>query len=431
MKKALFIPLLMAASLSLASCGNNSANNKQKLEITGLGISADDGFIGAFKAENPDIDVVISDLNDNTDSNMGLKRLSASLASDSCGDIVILNRFVNSESLTKNDMLLDMNELDCIKERKDDILPNIIETYETDGKMYSMTTGFNIYSFICKTDTIDADKWNLNDFCSAVRPFADRGQDLFANHTQSCFEQILYDIVAVPENTGYIHENYEKITSMMDSMKELLEISNSVNNFNYPKSDLMNGNVLFDDEYIGNFDTYYTIKKAYFNDDITLLGSPSENNELKISPDIEFAVLRNAKHKEAAEKFISYYLSDEYQNKQVTAGYFFPVTKAAFDKEYEYALSDKCYDTDGNVIGDKENTCYVDDVKADIGIPSESDISEMYNIASSVTGTVKTDLSVYTIISERINDFWNDEISAEEYLDNLITRLDLYYSESK
>ena len=47
MKKALFIPLLMAASLSLASCGNNSANNKQKLEITGLGISADDGFIGA------------------------------------------------------------------------------------------------------------------------------------------------------------------------------------------------------------------------------------------------------------------------------------------------------------------------------------------------------------------------------------------------
>ena len=83
------------------------------------------------------------------------------------------------------------------------------------------------------------------------------------------------------------------------------------------------------------------------------------------------------------------------------------------------------------MIGDKENTCYVDDVKADIGIPSESDISEMYNIASSVTGTVKTDLSVYTIISERINDFWNDEISAEEYLDNLIMKLDLYYSESK
>jgi hypothetical protein len=55
----------------------------------------------------------------------------------------------------------------------------------------------------------------------------------------------------------------------------------------------------------------------------------------------------------------------------------------------------------------------------------------MYNIASSVTGTVKTDLSVYTIISERINDFWNDEISAEEYLDNLIMKLDLYYSESK
>ena len=72
MKKALFIPLLMAASLSLASCGNNSANNKQKLEITGLGISADDGFIGAFKAENPDIDVVTTyndiDLLDNDDN---------------------------------------------------------------------------------------------------------------------------------------------------------------------------------------------------------------------------------------------------------------------------------------------------------------------------------------------------------------------------
>ena len=67
MKKTLFIPLIIAASLSLASCGNSSADKNQTLEITGLGLNADEGFIGAFKADNPDINVVINDFNDDTD----------------------------------------------------------------------------------------------------------------------------------------------------------------------------------------------------------------------------------------------------------------------------------------------------------------------------------------------------------------------------
>lgn len=428
MKKIICIPLIAAALSCLASCGKQ-ADNQSVLEITGIGISGECGFISEFQAKNPDIKVVLNDYSDDAAPDTGIKRLGASIASENGGDIVIFNRFLDADNFIDKGMLMDLNELDCIKERKDDILPNIIESYEKDGKMYSMTTGFNIYAFACKADTISAEDWNINDFCSTAAPFIKNGDDLFANHSQSCYEQMFYDLAASSGSAEYVQNNFDKLTAMLDSMKEMLNISNSIGNFNFAESCYADDTVLFNDTYIGSFDTYYTLKKLYFNDEINLLGTPAEESTLRIAPEIEFAVMNDAKNKEAAEKFISFYLSDEYQTSNMLSGYYFPVISSVLDKEYEHTLSDKLYDQNDNVVGDKENIEFIGNQKVDIGIPSEDDIREMYDIVRSVKGIEKTDAVIYSIVSEKINDFWSGAISSEDYLSEVIDKLNTYYSE--
>ena len=139
--------------------------------------------------------------------------------------------------------------------------------------------------------------------------------------------------------------------------------------------------------------------------------------------------MNDAKNKEAAEKFISFYLSDEYQTSNMLSGYYFPVISSVLDKEYEHTLSDKLYDQNDNVVGDKENIEFIGNQKVDIGIPSEDDIREMYDIVRSVKGIEKTDAVIYSIVSEKINDFWSGAISSEDYLSEVFDKLNTYYSE--
>ena len=110
-----------------------------------------------------------------------------------------------------------------------------------------------------------------------------------------------------------------------------------------------------------DFNTYNSLKKATFGEDITLIGFPSDNKQgSAISADLSFAISSKSKNKDGAWEFLRYYLTDEYQD---SISYNWPISLKRLEAMGEEAMQKPYYeDENGNKI-EYDNTAYINGVE--------------------------------------------------------------------
>ena len=168
-------------------------------------------------------------------------------------------------------------------------MPNILEASTINDKIPSISPEFHVYTFAAKTKYCDKENWTFDDMVSTYESLPDGMKLTKSDSKENIFSMFAY------MSSSFI--DYEKGTCSFDSPEfiQLLEFANRFPDaddvidwetatedemekyWNDNETAYLNDKALLNQVYMYDFREYARERTAIFNDDITLVGSPSSD----------------------------------------------------------------------------------------------------------------------------------------------------------
>ncbi len=380
-----------------------------------------------------------------TSINSPEKQLQLDIAAGKTFDIVCMNGqsslFTN---LGKKGALTDLYEL-MGKDgtvAKDDIVPNVLEAGEIDGKLVSLSPTFSVNSFAAKKKFADKENWTLDDLIETFNSLPD-DMRLFQYHQEksSIFQQFVM-------TGGFV--DYENAKCSFDSEEclKLLEFCNGLEDYEEPDYENMtdeemndyqmeiqlairNDKALLCSFSIYNLREYARTKYGEFDGDMCLVGYPSnDGNGANVTTNTSFAIMANSSNKDAAWSFISEFFTDDYQSGDNI--YEIPTLKSAFSKKLDDTMSKPYWIDENGKKQEYDDTYYTGSDDEGIKIPplskEERDELETYILSAKPKGWTYNE-ELFNIVAEESEAYFKGERSAQETLDLIQSRCSIILSE--
>lgn len=336
---------------------------------------------------------------------------------------------------------------------KEDILPNIREGLERNGKMVMITPEFS-FNTVPANPKVQGVKenWSLDDF-----------YETYKNK---------------PENiNAFSYEEFEpRISFFVQAIKDFYFIDYDKAECSFNSPDYINALKFFNDNNIGlttseyeaysgdmgliSYENEFFEGKTYCNfgsasiqyfgsifednrvNNSILAGFPNNNGESGsyITLGRSYGIFANANNKEGAWSFLKTLVSDEYYS-STEHYYCFPILEKYFDERAETTMGKfPTFETDENYMIISNDVIYEDwEFKRYNGngeevfqLTPEPFTQEEYEYYSNLVKTAKVvrfDGQVETIYFEELLKCFNNELSAEETAEHIQERVSLYLSE--
>ena len=319
---------------------------------------------------------------------------------------------------------------------KENYLPNVLEAFSQNGKLYSITPSFSIQTVVGAASDVGTENgWTMADYIALAEKNPDK--QLFAEMTRDSFlyNQLSYCI------GSYVDKSTGKCSFNSDGFKQLLEVANT-----YPKE--INWDELYADDsywmdrdkqyrekkvllyqdYISSFEGLRENEQGRFGETITYVGYPCENkNGSVIMPDNEFAITAKAKNPDGAWEFVKYFLTEEYQNS--VSG--LPIMESAYAGLMEKAKEKPFYMDENDVKQEYDRTYWLGDQEIKIGVNTDEDNEKLMNFIKSVNCKQSYDKELVKIITEEAEAYFSGQKSVDEVADIIQNRASTYISESR
>ena len=325
----------------------------------------------------------------------------------------------------------------------DDIMPNVLSASKIDGKLYSLSPSFGVTTMACKTKFFDKENWTLDEMIDTYHEHPDMQLCRYGNSKESAFELICGSMV-----DKFI--DYEKAECHFDSddFKKVLEFCNEFPDedeeidwenasqdeieayWNEQDTLLLNDKALLDTVNLYTFTEYGVEKDAYFNDDITLVGIPSnDGNGAILSFNNSMAVLESSQSKDACWAFIKEFFTEEYQtNNQYSSE--LPSLVSAFEKKAEESMSKPYYlDENGKKV-EYDNTYFINGKEINVKPLTKEQkdfVVDYIKKADRVTGGFSDD--VREIVVEEVTKYFKGEADSQQAIDKIQSRVGILISE--
>ncbi|MDE6666303.1 MAG: extracellular solute-binding protein [Ruminococcus sp.] len=325
---------------------------------------------------------------------------------------------------------------------KDDIMPNVLKASEIKGKIYSLSPNFSVNTLACKTKFFDKENWTLDEMIDTYHEHPDMQLIRYGNSKEATFE------LASAMMSQFI--DYEKAECHFDSddFKKLLEFCNE-----FPDEDeqinwetatqdemeaywnemevlCLNDKALLDSVYLSDLKEYGTEKTVYFNDDITLVGVPSEDgNGSRLSFGNSMAILESSPSKDACWEFMKQFFTDEYYENDMYS-YNLPTLTSAFEKKADDSMEKPYYlDEDGNKV-EYDNTYWVNGHEVNVKPLTKEERDFVVDYIKNTTKPV-TDVSddVREIIRDEVTKYFKGEADSQQAVDKIQSRVGILLSE--
>ena len=355
-----------------------------------------DKLIGAFKKAYPEyeIEVVTYEGPDGADI------LLTEIISGNAPDLLDMESLELSPYVEKK-MLEDLNKY--LNDSDIDFIPNILGALELDGKLYSLPSSFRISTFITELSLVpNKTQWTLEEM-NEIFNYSGKEHKFESFITKN--ELLIYVCRYFAENSV----NYNEGTCSFDNEEFInwLELCNEMNESYDSISDPeeYDSYALLRTCWVENFDSVHNPARLY-GDNYTYIGFPDDNSNgaLFRFPDVRLAMSNQSQHKEAAWKFISTILTEEYQY----STQFFPISQSVFDKRLALSI-------DRNKKGEEGLT--------------EADAEKLTNLINSTTTADKHDFPLQEIIMEEAAYYFNGAKTAEETVHNIQSRSSIFLAE--
>lgn len=371
------------------------------------------------------------------DYNAGITRLNADIVSGKVPDILLLDESMPVESYMNKGLFEDLNpyiekdsELDI-----NNFMPNIIEAFSQNGKLYIMVPNFSIRTLVAKTSEVGPERgWTVQE-AMALWDSKPEGTEFLNGSTQaemldSCMRMASSQFI--DPKTGKCSFDSEEFIQMLEFInrfpKELGDDYYSDEYWENYDSQWREGKVLTSYSYIGDFRSYNMTKKATFGEDITLIGFPSSDGDGSVLvPGNQFAMSSKSKNKEGAWKFMRTFITEEYQSE--IYGFTLSITQL---KERAKQAMEKPYFEDEN--GNREeydDISYIGGVEVVIDPMTQQEADELLNLLYSFRQISRYDEALDQIISEEAAAYFAGQKSAKDVAGIIQSRAQIYVNETR
>lgn len=377
-----------------------------------------------------------------------MKQLKMDIISGNAPDIIFMDDINTIKELGEKGALADLYSLmeNDSEINKDTFLPNILQAFESgDGKLYALTTGFEVDTIFAKTSACDKENWTIDDMISLYDNAPASYTRLYDHKTKNDIFQTL-----ISNDSDLI--DYEKVECHFDSddFLKILEFSNRfVDEVDMPSK--------ADGEYEELQQYYYDLSnaikddKAYIDtihlDDIdggygferdlvaggvpiTFVGYPSNNGQGgKLAVHSTYSISSTCPNKEGAWLFLrTLFTKDNQTNStqdQRSAGYHygFSVRRDIFEQQMDKTMYFIDFET-----GEKSDTRMNKGEEYHALSQPERDHLEEY-ILNCHTLKNTLDDEIYNICLEESAAYFAGEISANEAADRIQNRVQIIISE--
>ncbi len=325
---------------------------------------------------------------------------------------------------------------------REDFVDNILENFETDGKLYGMVPFFKIMSLIANPVCINVDKVTFSQLKEMYEENRENGEiEVYNGLTKS---YLLYYCI-IPSIENFVDMQSHTCNFVNDDFIQLLEFSaqfddNYMGNYDQLFEDydkLQEGKMyLFFNGPIGSF-LEYTHYRALMGESAPLIGFPSVTGcGPRINTNSSYlAINSKSKHKNAAWQFICTFLEDRYQagRDNYAANVGFPVTESGFDLIIKKVVEDNTtLDTEGNVIP-KDNSVTYSSPKGEertypVCPPTDEEVAYIREVISKAEAGDDYG-QIEAIVSEEIENYWNGTKTVQEVVEVIQNRSQLYLNE--
>ena len=268
--------------------------------------------------------------------------LKLDMVSGKAADIIAvephqMEMFVNLGMFT--DMYALMELYDGVK--KEDLLQNILEGFEVDGKLPALSYGFHISSAAVEKEYAgeNAESWTPEQAVAAYEAMPD---DLTFFEAGDTSQLVWY--MTKTAYRSYVDEENGTCNFTDSSFVELLELAcDNPKGNNIGENDMVKRLILY--SFSGQTADFY---REFNGQDVEFVGFPSEDGYGAVGTSaIVFGISESCENKEGAWDFMCYLLSKRYQRDLIESDLnrYFPILKEVFD-EQAFAQDTEAYSHD-------------------------------------------------------------------------------------
>lgn len=380
------------------------------------------------------------DYDDGTGSyDAGLTKFNNDLISGNIPDIILLDNSMAVDSYISKGILADLYTYIDKDEsiNREDYLPNVLDAFSVNGKLYQIAPSFTINTVVGKSSVVGTKEgWTMADYLALAQANPDK--EMFAEMTKEGFLSTALGYCL----NSYVNPETGECYFNGDGFKGLLEAANA-----YPQeidydslyadesywtereSAYRDGKTLLNSAYLFSFQNIREIEQGQFGEPITFVGFPCDNGNgaCIITNTANMAITSKAKNPDGAWEFVRYFLTDEYQN-TITGS--FPLKTSAYPALMEKA-KEKPYYMDGDEKVEYDNTYWIGDTQINIGVNTDADNERIMNYIKSVTSVANYDQSLMNIINEEAGAYFSGQKSIDEVAEIIQNRASTYISENR
>ncbi|MBQ9898692.1 MAG: extracellular solute-binding protein [Ruminococcus sp.] len=355
-----------------------------------------------------------------------------------CYDRTVMDTLANKGAFT--DLYQYMGKDGTIS--KDELMPNLLEALETDGKLYSIAPSFYLYAYAVKSKYYNKDTWTVSEFIDTFRQLPE-GAKVFqwGNSKDTVLSMLLYgsgDYVDYRNGTcDFDNEDFINLLKFCNEFPDEEEDINwetateeEITNYSREQELAYRNDKAFVYELgLSWLMDYKESKVGRFGEDINIVGYPSKTgNGLFLQASNNLAILEDSPSKEACWRFISTLFTEDYQKDHCS--YNIPMLATVFDQKFEEAMQKPYYEDENGKKVEYDDTVYINDeeIIVDPLTQEECDfLREKIMSANQITSSYSTD--VYNIVSEEVQAYFNGEKSAEDTAAMIQNRVSILISE--
>lgn len=395
-----------------------------------------------FNKSNEEYRITIQDYyalyGTDTDYMAGINRLNADIVSGKVPDILLLSSDMPVESYISKGLFEDLKPY-IDKDAELDInnyMPNIIEAYSVDGKLYQLVPYYTISTMLAKTSDVGEERgWTVQDANDLINSkpegtqlvtYVDRNTMLIRCMSMAGNQFVDWETGKCSFNSEGFIEMLEFIKQFPEKVDEAVYTDDYWNNYD---SMWREGKVIAQISTVASFRDYNYTEKGTFGETVTMIGFPSGNKDgSAIMPGRQLVMSSKSTGKEGAWQFLRYYLTDEYQNE---IEYGFPLSIERMEALAEEAMKNPVYiDENGNEI-ETQDYFYMNGVEIPIKPMTKEEVERFKENLYSFTQVYNYDEDLIRIIQEETAAFFGGQKNAKDVAEIVQSRAQIYVNENR
>ena len=302
---------------------------------------------------------------------------------------------------------------------KEELLPNVRTAYEVDGSLYVLPTTVYINGVMVKEKFVQGVEGLTPEYLLELDSQLPEDVKLFFYNSQG---NVMYNMVYnnmsayVDYEIGECYFDTDEVKAVLAYAKEqpadggFMEIESGPG---YLRED----KVIFYDTTIGQL-TDWQFDNYVFGEDVAAVGFSNEGDGLKLMQSgCALTITEQCEYKDVAWDFLKTFVSKEAQTREHMWG--IPVTQTGLDNfiyEAQHMESEHGYSWD--------------DIDVDITSATDEEVEEFLAILEKADEVSIQDTAIMAIIEEEVAPYFAGEKSADEVVDIIQSRVNIYLKES-